>query len=350
MQEECQTKDVKEETTKKDKLRKALVVSAVAISLVAAGIPIGVYAYNDTKQKESIQQVDSKQEEYKQTIEWFEYGIDELDNAGCIDRINSLKEAYDSLSKDDWKLYNGEDSGYYSKNRSYLDNAIEHVRSHAYDLYNSRIDENTVDTTGLSENDCNSYKDSLDSIRTEIDEARDIVFPEEDDSSSYDELVTKIDNQKAIYDSTIEDIKAKEEEERKAAEEAASRNPHYNGQQVKYNKSEGSYGYYNDSGVWTPAYTDDYYSDSASSDGSLTQWADGYYIAHRWSSNGRAIASRPEEVYINGRYYRYVSSRVVSTDQEYDDEFESYTHQNDGIAFQTCTDGGYLVNHYEPVD
>lgn len=82
----------------------------------------------------------------------------------------------------------------------------------------------------------------------------------------------------------------------------------------------------------------------------MTQWADGYYVAHSWSSNGRAIASRPGEVYINGRYYRYVSSRVVPVGQEYDDELEAWVHQNGGISFQTCVSGGYLITHYEPVD
>ena len=327
------------------KLKKVLTTLVVSASLAAVCIPIGVYAYNDVRQQDSIQQVSYKQDEYKQSIEDLVSGIDELDNAGCIQRIAALEEALNNLSENDWKLYNGGNSGYYNQNKSNLSNAIKHVKNHAYELYNSRIQENTVDTTDLSEDDCNSYKSNLDAIRSEIDEAKDTVFDSED---SYNELVTKIDDQKTVYDNAIEQIQTKEKE-RKAAEEAAAKNPSYNGQTVEYNSSKGSYGYYNNSGVWTPAYYNDYYGEAAS-DGSMTQWADGYYVAHSWSSNGRAIASRPGQVYINGRYYRYVSSRVVPVGQEYDDELEAWVHQNGGIAFQTCVSGGYLITHYEPVE
>lgn len=102
------------------------------------------------------------------------------------------------------------------------------------------------------------------------------------------------------------------------------------------------------SGAWNVNYYQDYWTDSAAADGSMTEWAPGYYIAHRYSANGQSIASRPGTVTVNGRTYRYVSSQNVSTDTTWD-QVDGYVHQNGGIGFQTCDGGTYLVTHYEPV-
>lgn len=99
---------------------------------------------------------------------------------------------------------------------------------------------------------------------------------------------------------------------------------------------------------WNVSYrgTDD--PSSANADGSTSRWADGYYIAHSWSAGGKEIASKPSTVTVNGKTYRYVSSEVVSRDADVD-EVLGYARQNGGIGFQTCSGGGYLVTHYEPV-
>jgi hypothetical protein len=99
---------------------------------------------------------------------------------------------------------------------------------------------------------------------------------------------------------------------------------------------------------WNVSYrgTDD--PSSANADGSTSRWADGYYIAHSWSAGGKEIASKPSTVTVDGRTYRYVSSEVVSRDADAN-EVLGYARQNGGIGFQTCSGGGYLVTHYEPV-
>lgn len=100
-------------------------------------------------------------------------------------------------------------------------------------------------------------------------------------------------------------------------------------------------------GAWSPAYRDEYGTDTAADDGSLTQWADGYYIAHDWSENGKAIASG-RNVVIDGREYALAGSQTVPPGTPYED-VEGWVHADGGIGMQTCTEGGYIVNRYVPV-
>lgn len=102
-----------------------------------------------------------------------------------------------------------------------------------------------------------------------------------------------------------------------------------------------------DPGAWEASYHDEYGTDSAAADGSLTQWADGYYIAHDWSESGKAIASG-QNVVIDGKEYAPAGSKTVSTDTSYE-EVDGWVHADGGIGMQTCTDGGYIVNRYVPV-
>lgn len=99
---------------------------------------------------------------------------------------------------------------------------------------------------------------------------------------------------------------------------------------------------------WYVVYHNDYGTAEAAADGSCTQWADHYFIAHSWSANGKRIASKPRYVVVDGVKYKYVSSMVVSRDS-YFSEIEGFARANGGIAFQTCVPNGYLVVHYEPV-
>lgn len=115
---------------------------------------------------------------------------------------------------------------------------------------------------------------------------------------------------------------------------------------ARFHASSG--GSYSD-GTWYASYrgTDD--PATANADGSLSEWRDGYYIAHDWSSNGQLIASKPGTVVVDGRTYRYVSSMVVSRDTKWS-EVNGFVYANGGIGFQTCDpSGGYLITHYEPV-
>lgn len=107
--------------------------------------------------------------------------------------------------------------------------------------------------------------------------------------------------------------------------------------------------YQGDDGVWHLQYHNDYGSASGDANGALTQWADGYYVAHDWSANGQRISSQPEYVEVDGQTYRLAGSQEVSRDTTWED-IEGWVHQNGGIGMQTCVEGGgYLVNHYEPV-
>lgn len=99
---------------------------------------------------------------------------------------------------------------------------------------------------------------------------------------------------------------------------------------------------------WYVVYHNDYGTAEAAADGSCTQWADRYFIAHSWSANGKRIASKPRYVVVDGVKYKYVSSMVVSRDS-YFSEIEGFARANGGITFQTCVPNGYLVVHYEPV-
>mgnify|MGYP003191474347 CR=1 FL=1 len=103
-------------------------------------------------------------------------------------------------------------------------------------------------------------------------------------------------------------------------------------------------------GVWSPTYTKAYGTRAAASDGSLTEWADGYYIAHDWSANGQAIASKPQTVQMNGKTYRYAGCTTAHTGDDAD-PYLAYARSDGGIGFQTCygSDGTVIVTHYVPV-
>ena len=106
-----------------------------------------------------------------------------------------------------------------------------------------------------------------------------------------------------------------------------------------------------DAVVWDVAYHDDFLGQAAD-DGSVTQWAEGFFLAHRWSANGKRIASLPAYVRVDGRLYRYVSSTTVQRGTLWED-IEGFVHENGGIGFETCVDdadeSAYLITHYEPL-
>lgn len=100
--------------------------------------------------------------------------------------------------------------------------------------------------------------------------------------------------------------------------------------------------------IWYVTYYNNY--GSAEADASaVTQWADGYFIAHSTNANGKRILSKPAYVVVDGQKYRYVSCKYVSRDTTYDESLQAWVHANGGIAFQTCAGEPYLILHYEPV-
>lgn len=94
-------------------------------------------------------------------------------------------------------------------------------------------------------------------------------------------------------------------------------------------------------------YYNAYGTEEADANGAVTQWADRYFIAHDWSSNGQRIMSKPAHVVVDGQTYHYVSSRVVARDTTWS-QIQGFAQANGGIAFQTCYGANYLITHYEP--
>ena len=88
---------------------------------------------------------------------------------------------------------------------------------------------------------------------------------------------------------------------------------------------------------------------TANADGSVSEYCDGYFVAHRGTKNGNMIASKPRRVVVDGKSYHYVSSTIVDDDTDLDYAL-SYLRQNGGIGFQTCTipSGRDILVHYEP--
>lgn len=102
-------------------------------------------------------------------------------------------------------------------------------------------------------------------------------------------------------------------------------------------------------GTWYVSYrgTDD--PSTANADGSTSEWMDGYYVAHSWSSGGQMIASKPNTVVVDGKTYEYVSAITVPQDTTWD-QVSEFVYQNGGIGFQTCVgNGNVIITHYEPV-
>lgn len=100
--------------------------------------------------------------------------------------------------------------------------------------------------------------------------------------------------------------------------------------------------------VWHVSYIPYYGASSAPDDGSVGEWADGYFIAHDWSANGVMIMSCPEYVEVDGVLYEFAGSTTYTRDTYYEDGPEAFAHAGGGIGFQTCYGTVYLVTHYVP--
>lgn len=240
--------------------------------------------------------------------------------------------------------------------------------THKADTLNKQADslKDAIDAFDKSKHikDC---EDARDALQSRVSEAQELYDATEDrvlDSSTREALSGEISDANAIIESDIDDttevakyattgldnaIESVNESNQayvaRAQAQARTRQQSSSSTGGGYSSSSSSSG----SGSWDVNYYQDYWTESAASNGSVTEWAPGYYVAHRHSSNGQTIASRPSTVTVNGQTYRYVSSQNVSTDTTWD-QVEGYVHQNNGIGFQTCDGGTYLVTHYEPVD
>lgn len=157
----------------------------------------------------------------------------------------------------------------------------------------------------------------------------------------YDDMTSRL---QGAVDALRSDSDSWQREARTAADRRAATSTAANATRAEHEAA----GPVDATGTWYASYrgTDD--DSRANSDGSLSEWRDGYFIAHSWSKNGREIASRPEHVVIDGRSYHYVSSMTSSKGADSGPAL-AFARQNGGIAFQTCTGGnGVVINHYEP--
>lgn len=102
-------------------------------------------------------------------------------------------------------------------------------------------------------------------------------------------------------------------------------------------------------GPWHVDYVPCWGSNSAPADGSIGIWADGWFIAHSGTINGKIIASAPSYIEVDSQVY--VLADLWITGDSISAEEVARARANNGIVFQTCiTDSENYLVHYEPVD
>lgn len=171
-------------------------------------------------------------------------------------------------------------------------------------------------------------------LSTAIQNAESLLADESaDDLVVYQSATDELNAAKASVDESIAAKKAAEEAARKAEEERRARG----------SAAQDA----NATDTWHVTYYNAYRTEEADANGAVTQWADRYFIAHDWSSNGQRIMSKPAHVVVDGQTYHYVSSRVVTRDTTWS-QIQGFAQANGGIAFQTCYGANYLITHYEP--
>lgn len=211
---------------------------------------------------------------------------------------------------------------------------------------------------------------------TDAEKALDTVEGEVLDSGTEGALKERIESAKGVRDADVSDLRYNDEaacaeridalaSSKKALADAQTtaedshadwqatqrRAAEYASQQAAERAAQRSGGYASQrsNGTWYVSYrgTDD--PSTANADGSTSEWMDGYYVAHSWSSGGQMIASKPNTVVVDGKTYEYVSSITVPQDTTWD-QVSEFVYKNGGIGFQTCIgNGNVIITHYEPV-
>lgn len=173
-----------------------------------------------------------------------------------------------------------------------------------------------------------------DALSTAIQNAESLLADKSaDDLTAYQSATNELNAAKASVDESVAAKKAAEEAARKAEEERKARG----------SAAQDA----NATDTWHVTYYNAYGTEEADANGAVTQWADRYFIAHDWSSNGQRIMSKPAHVVVDGQTYHYVSSHVVTRDTTWS-QIQGFAQANGGIAFQTCYGANYLITHYEP--
>lgn len=93
-----------------------------------------------------------------------------------------------------------------------------------------------------------------------------------------------------------------------------------------------------------------YREGDANWDGTMSEYADEYFVAHDWSDFGATIASEPDVVILDDREYAYDGTREAEVGDDLGD-MRAWSNADGRIAFQTCTGegDGVMVVRYRPV-
>lgn len=237
------------------------------------------------------------------------------------DEIKSLNTAVDSvktakLNKD------------ISDNKSVLSNLL----AEANDKYISSEGKVADETT-------------RDSLSDEISVVNELI---KSDTISNEFLSNIVEHTKTLQ-SRINDVNSsiQRQQEIIAEKEQRASEARYKSQQAAQEAAQsGGTAVQADDGTWYVDYSVNHRTYDLGS--GLTEWEDGYYVAHSNTSSGQNISGKPGSVVVNGISYHYVSSITVSPGTTWQ-EVEAYVRANNGIGFQTCnSDGTYLITHYEP--
>ena len=246
--------------------------------------------------------------------------------------------------------------------------ALSTLRSAASIITTSRYERKCSDAKEALQSSSDSAQDVLDSTEDEVHDnairqtladaidAGNALLGEDGllSANAYSSAQGRIDDaSQAVSDDHAQWQKEKEEEEERArqaaAAAAAAKRYASRSQAAAAASSSGGTAAQASDGTWYVSYRGNDQEGTANSDCSVSEYRDGYYIAHRHGSNGKIIASKPSHVVVDGKSYHYVSSITVSDQSALDDAL-AYARQNGGIGFQTCTipTGGDIIVHYEP--
>ena len=365
--------------------RVPVVAGAVALTVVTGAAGTGLYCYQRTEAAQAAEErhlvtyaneqalVDETMAEARTLLEGDENGdgmvspedvadpatldtlravLDAHEEAARVEPHDSPQGSFDSIGSaldylTFWDVEGSREDN--EAKRSHMEDERQAVRTAIFDVETSERQRDVSDAHDALADAISSAESSLDSVRGEVSDDATVTALEEqleaakaardaDISGIRYTSRSECDTQVAAYDdaeSALADAQTKAEDSHADWQAAQRRAAAYASQRSD--------------GTWYVSYrgTDD--PSTANADGSTSEWKDGYYIAHSWSSGGQMIASKPNTVVVNGRTYRYVSSITVPQSTTWD-EVSGFVYANGGIGFQTCVGGGnVIITHYEPV-
>ena len=259
--------------------------------------------------------------------------------------------------------------------------AAEKIAHEKHDALSALRSAASAITTSKYERQCSDAKDALQSSSNSAQGVLDSTEDEMHDNAIRQTLADAIDAGNAllgedrllsadVYSSTqkrIDDAsqavsddhaqwqKEKEEEEERQrqaeAEAVAAARASSSSQEAAGSASSASGGNAAQSPneAWYISYRGNDQEGTANADGSISEYREGCFIAHRSGPNGKIIATKPSRIVVDGKSYHYVCSTVVASDSAFADAY-AYARQNGGIGLMTCTipAGGDIIVHYEP--